>query len=749
MRRLLAPVVALFLIVLVAAGALRVGIVPLGAVDRAHYVAEGIVVGSFQVNSSTGNQSITGLGIQPKAILFWDTGQNTTDAVTDGGAVRMGWTDCTDDGIRGIAADDGTFLIDSQYSQSNNHIWRRWNASASVLNQATFVSCDSDGFTWNIGTTDGTVVRIAYMAIGGTGVFAKQGSFTKPNVPGSVSVSTLTFEPSLVLFFCGQTDVTSADSTGDSGSFGFSAMTATQQWAYGVGWLNGGNSSLGSQRTDKAIMCVDDDGSQDDLATRTSITSSGFQLNFSNVDSTNEEPVYYLALGGVQASLGSANQRTSNGTTALTGFGFSPNALLVISRDLVSSTTADQDGMFSIGAGDGTNQAGAWSAVDHGCGLNCASAKAFFTNDLVRMYTVATTGSSSTLNSAADLQSLDSDGATLNWTTTDATARQYLYLGLAVESTTPALVCWDIVPSTQTLCTTIPANVQDNITRLGTLVSWAFSVAPTISDGVKVTFNPNGTNAGINVGAHTADPSSLANGDVWYNSTSNLFKCRENGATVSCIGGSANIQTLLDGISTTQGVLLYYNGTDWVALSPGTSGHFLKTQGASANPTWSALPGGTIGDLLDWQRVRKASDESVTSSTTLQSDDELVWAVGANEDWIVEFHLGVSGATAGDIKLGVTVPTSPTSCRMSINGLASTAGSITGDMTSYWTTDCTDTGFASMGAGGAIDNYHPLTVYLQNGANSGNVQLRWAQLASSGTATIVRAGSYLIALRVN
>lgn len=52
------------------------------------------------------------------------------------------------------------------------------------------------------------------------------------------------------------------------------------------------------------------------------------------------------------------------------------------------------------------------------------------------------------------------------------------------------------------------------------------------------------------------------------------------------VGGTGSIQTLLDGISTTQGVVLYYNGTDWVALSPGTDGKVLTTHGAAANPTW-------------------------------------------------------------------------------------------------------------------------------------------------------------------
>lgn len=44
-----------------------------------------------------------------------------------------------------------------------------------------------------------------------------------------------------------------------------------------------------------------------------------------------------------------------------------------------------------------------------------------------------------------------------------------------------------------------------------------------------------------------------------------------------------------------QGDIIYHNGTDWVKLAAGTSGHFLKTLGAGANPAWDAAP--TAGTL--------------------------------------------------------------------------------------------------------------------------------------------------------
>jgi hypothetical protein len=51
--------------------------------------------------------------------------------------------------------------------------------------------------------------------------------------------------------------------------------------------------------------------------------------------------------------------------------------------------------------------------------------------------------------------------------------------------------------------------------------------------------------------------------------------------------------------SSAQGDVIYFNGTNWVNLAAGTSGKFLKTQGAGANPIWDNVTAGAAG--LDTQ----------------------------------------------------------------------------------------------------------------------------------------------------
>jgi len=57
-------------------------------------------------------------------------------------------------------------------------------------------------------------------------------------------------------------------------------------------------------------------------------------------------------------------------------------------------------------------------------------------------------------------------------------------------------------------------------------------------DGVKQTFNPNNTNAGINVGANATDPTAPVDGDLYYQTGTGL-RLRDGGAWVTVGGGGS------------------------------------------------------------------------------------------------------------------------------------------------------------------------------------------------------------------
>lgn len=58
--------------------------------------------------------------------------------------------------------------------------------------------------------------------------------------------------------------------------------------------------------------------------------------------------------------------------------------------------------------------------------------------------------------------------------------------------------------------------------------------------------------------------------------------------------GNTLTATIDAAIGSTQGSVLYRGASVWTALGPGTSGQFLKTQGAAANPVWAATTAGAV-----------------------------------------------------------------------------------------------------------------------------------------------------------
>jgi hypothetical protein len=81
--------------------------------------------------------------------------------------------------------------------------------------------------------------------------------------------------------------------------------------------------------------------------------------------------------------------------------------------------------------------------------------------------------------------------------------------------------------------------------------------------------------------------SDIAAGSLIANSTAGAAE--PTGTTLTAVLDQA--------VSSTQGSIIYRNATTWVALGPGSSGTFLKSQGAGANLTWGTPLVATLGDV--------------------------------------------------------------------------------------------------------------------------------------------------------
>lgn len=145
----------------------------------------------------------------------------------------------------------------------------------------------------------------------------------------------------------------------------------------------------------------------------------------------------------------------------------------------------------------------------------------------------------------------------------------------------------------------------------------------------------------------------------------------------------------------------------------------------------------TFAALTDIKLVRKSVDESIANNNTPQNDDELFFAMGANEVWeCILLLITYSASVTPDINLAFGLPSGAVlyghACYHDYNGTAQT-GTFSG----------TDVicAYASTGIF-LIGRFHMIIV---NGSTAGNFQIKWAQRTADATPSTVKANSCLLA----
>jgi len=144
----------------------------------------------------------------------------------------------------------------------------------------------------------------------------------------------------------------------------------------------------------------------------------------------------------------------------------------------------------------------------------------------------------------------------------------------------------------------------------------------------------------------------------------------------------------------------------------------------------------------------KTSDQTITSSTTLTNDNDLATALAASKTYIFIARLFVFGAAAGDIKVAFTFPASTTFNAFGGLGIitGSTTVSTSADLEAhaYPSTGTSPTSSLAFGVPDTNGVMIDVSGQLVTSSTTGNLQLQWAQNASSGTGTTVKAGSWLL-----
>ena len=136
----------------------------------------------------------------------------------------------------------------------------------------------------------------------------------------------------------------------------------------------------------------------------------------------------------------------------------------------------------------------------------------------------------------------------------------------------------------------------------------------------------------IGVGPADRDPTvsdnSVTEGKIANDAVTNT-KIADNAVDGAQIALTGNVQ----------GAVMYYNGTDWVVLTPGTSGEALKTQGAGANVVWGAVS--STGDFAN-------GGDTATANRTLGNNDNFAMGFETNAiNWLNINTDGIPQITGG------------------------------------------------------------------------------------------------------
>jgi hypothetical protein len=433
-------------------------------------VALSVKRGSFASNTASATQAVTGVGFQPKAVIFLSARVTAADGIAN--AALIGSFGIATDALEGwaisSAADDAAPTMNTARRHDNTRCITFLTDGAPTLDaSASFASADSDGFTLTWDAAPNAAYVVEYLALGGsdlTGVDA--GEFTLSGSAGNASVTGVGFQPKLLFFGSVGTNAVLPAQAGVATIGLGAAVSASQRGAYGFS-QNDGVTTENATITGNASRAFTAPGitSLDWAGDLVSMDADGFTYNLVNTGGLDK--VSYLALGGTfQAAVVADAQKTSTGNQAKTGVGFAPKALLGLSQGrtplAVGTVSTTDDVSFNVGVADGAGQESSMSLTTQDAAGTSVSKRSHSQTKFMRFRQA----SNSTVLAECDVVSLDADGYTLGWTTADAVARELIVIAFGDAAVTD-----------------VPKSGTDSI-GLTESTAIAITAAPTDSAGV-------------------------------------------------------------------------------------------------------------------------------------------------------------------------------------------------------------------------------------------------------------------------
>lgn len=385
--------------------------------------------GTFTANTGTGNQTVNGIvdengaAFTPKAVILWTSYATADVTFADGYTFGLGVTDSGLSGSASVAADDNVAAQQAACAVSTGMAVMNAPAAATATRVGAWVSFGSGEFVINWTTADGAAPIYHYLALGGDDLTADVVSYALATVRSATAASVV---PSAWVAVAGASTAVSAIM--QASLIGLKADGTYGQGVSQVYVDDNQNPSVCRrfQRDGRSIILGTVENSVNALG-----AEDAFGTAYSAASGTNSLTRKVLLLGGVLAASAAGLQPAATGNQAISGLGFRPKCVIIMSVAAAANagTTPDNDANICIGACDRT-RSGYALTVSTTAVTPSVSVKYSDAAGMLAAVTANATAGSSTIDAEAVLQSIDADGFTLNWTTADATAREYIWLAL-------------------------------------------------------------------------------------------------------------------------------------------------------------------------------------------------------------------------------------------------------------------------------------------------------------------------------
>lgn len=408
--------------------------------------------GSFTSRTTTGTDTVTGVGFTPKLILLWTTAGGTESTyaarftLVYGGAVDT------------TAANQQVIFATSRNSGATSYAEEAFQSAsaytyvddATITATGVISAIGADGFTMNWTLNDGVAKLIYFICIGGADITStKAAEFTSPTQgsTGNQVTSGVGFQPDFLMLY----GTSEAGATADYSCvwcLGFAISSSEQASVSGVA-LDGVATmdTARYQRGDdsKCYMLFSDSSTTTKAleGNLVSMNADGFTINWTTVGAAGaSKKIGYIALKGGNYAIGAITAPVA-GTVPVSqqtsGIGFQPTGIMMLSCGATANTAINTNMRLSLGAGSGSTDRRLGWAGDKDAVADTANSRIMLPDKIVKVSTENATAANTTTQAEADLTSLDSDGFTLSWTTRDTNAYEVIYIAFGSSAAAKTL----------------------------------------------------------------------------------------------------------------------------------------------------------------------------------------------------------------------------------------------------------------------------------------------------------------------